>query len=101
MQGQCLQALGRQLEALHSFRRAALRRAVPAPSKVRLTALRAASEIAEILGLTASVELYRQALSRAEQESSENGQDKNVSLAPLNLPRAPRNPPPVAGNSEN
>lgn len=66
--GHCLQANGKDLEALAAWRAAALRRAVPAPPRIRVAALQAAADVAERLGLNGSLPLYRQSLRQAEAE---------------------------------
>ena len=66
--GHCRVTLGDELGALAAYRHCAMRRAVPAPPRLRVTAMRLATEIAERLGLTASLPLYRQAWQQAESE---------------------------------
>lgn len=70
LQGRCLMALADDLGALAAFRAAALRRSVPAPARLRVAAMRAATEVAERLGLRLSHQRYLQALRTAEQELS-------------------------------
>ncbi|WP_164104089.1 tetratricopeptide repeat protein [Candidatus Laterigemmans baculatus] len=67
--GHCLQAVGRDLEALAAWRAAALRRAVPAPPRIRLNAMQAAADVAERLGLSGTLPLYRQALRQAQADA--------------------------------
>jgi tetratricopeptide (TPR) repeat protein len=68
IQGKCLLDLGKDLEALAAFRAAAMRRAVIAPPKTRLLAMRCALEIAQRHHLTLSAERYRHALETAEHD---------------------------------
>ncbi len=101
IQAQCQQTLGRHLEALASYRSAALRRAVPAPAKLRVVAMRAASSIATNLGLVATLEIYQQALRQAKSDAAAEQPTSAVTQAasnsPLNdLPQAPANPPPAS-----
>ncbi|XZE52974.1 tetratricopeptide repeat protein [Planctomycetaceae bacterium SH139] len=98
IQAQCQQTLGRHLEALASYRRAALRRAAPAPAKLRVVAMRAACSIATNLGLVASAEIYQQALRQAESEAAaeQSATEQAAANSPLGeLPQAPANPPPA------
>jgi tetratricopeptide (TPR) repeat protein len=91
--GQCHYALGDSLQALTAWRHAALRRAVPAPAKLRVAALKAACEQAERLGLSGSLPLYQQALQLAELEAAQH-QDRQPIAAPMMI-EAPPNPPPA------
>ena len=68
IRGRCLLDLGDDLAALSALRSVALRRAVPAPAKLRATALRLAVDTAQRHHLTLSVERYRHALEIAEHE---------------------------------
>jgi len=68
IRGQALQALGKRVEALPAYRAAALRRSQPAPAGERVVALRAAIEIADMLGLDLSADRYRRFLQLAEAE---------------------------------
>lgn len=77
--GNCLQASGRDLEALAAWRACALRRAVPAPARIRAAALRAAVDIAERHGLGASLPLYRQALQQCEPEAAHSPSNQDAS----------------------
>lgn len=67
--GHCLQANGQDLEALAAWRAAALRRAVPAPTRIRVPALQAAVDVAERLGLSGTLPLYHQALRQAQADA--------------------------------
>lgn len=71
LQGNCLSALADDLGALAAYRAAALRRTVQVPPKIRVAAMRAASEIAQRLGLTLSQQRYQHALEIAEAELAE------------------------------
>ncbi len=93
--GHCYHALGEELAALSAWRHAALRRAVPAPAKVRLTAMKAATELAQRLGLQHSLPLYQHAWKQAEQESSQEGSTPSPAV-PLGMMEAPPNPPPAS-----
>lgn len=68
IRGKCLLELSDDLGALSAFRAVALRRAVPAPAKLRATALRLAVDTAARHNLTLSVERYRHALENAEHD---------------------------------
>lgn len=72
--GNCLQATGQDLEALAAWRACALRRAVPAPHRIRLAALRAAVDAAQRLGLDATLPLYRQSLRQCEADPGTPGE---------------------------
>ncbi len=67
LRARCLLALGNDAEALPALRAAALRRGVTAPPKIKLAALRLLVDVAERLGLTLTLERYRQQLHQAEQ----------------------------------
>ncbi|WP_153557255.1 tetratricopeptide repeat protein [Roseimaritima sediminicola] len=69
IRGQCYQAMGEMFQALPMFRAAGLRRATPAAPRIRITALRAAMEIAQQLGLPASYRRYQRFLKIAEAEA--------------------------------
>src|SRR5690606_37479051 len=71
LQGKCLSALADDLGALAAYRAAALRRTLHVPPKIRVDAMRAASEIAQRLGLTLSQQRYEHALELAEAELAE------------------------------
>jgi len=68
IQGKCLVALGDLLGALAAFRACGMRRTVAAPPKIRVSALSAALELANQLGLPLSVQRYAHAVELAEQE---------------------------------
>ncbi len=68
VRGRCLLALGQDLEAMASLRAASIRRAVVAPLKIRIAALRLLCETAERLGVELTLKNYRQYLLRAEKE---------------------------------
>ncbi len=68
IQGKCLSAMEDDLGALAAFRAAGLRRSLHAPVRIRVAAMRAASEIAQRLGLPLSQQRYAHALELAEQE---------------------------------
>ncbi len=70
LSGRATMATGKDLEAMSFFRAASLRRAVPAPIRVRITALRFLVEIASRLGTTMTLARYQQQLAAAEQELS-------------------------------
>ena len=93
--GQCLHALGRKLEALAALRRAATRRAVTAPARLRASAMRLACDLAESLGLNASLEIYRRYLQQAEAELQSSQATAPNPMA-AELFKAPPNPPPAS-----
>ncbi len=66
--GKCQLELGNDVAALAALRAAAMRRAVPSPARIRVSALKLATEIAEKHHLALSVERYRHALELAEAE---------------------------------
>lgn len=68
IQGLCLQSQGKPVQALRAFRCAAMRRAVPAPAKIRYRAMREASTLAESLGLTETLPRYRRVCEVARRE---------------------------------
>lgn len=68
IRGRCLLALGKDLDAMVSLRACAMRRAVPAPLRIRLIALRLLCDAAERLGIDLTLRRYRQHLVTAEQE---------------------------------
>jgi len=68
IRGKCLLDMGQDLEALAAFRAVAMRRAVIAPPKTRLLAMRCALEVAQRHHLTLSTERYRHALEIAEHD---------------------------------
>ncbi len=68
IRSRCLLALGRDVEALASLRASSLRRAVVAPLKTKVMALRLLCETAERLGVELTLDHYRQHLQHAEKE---------------------------------
>lgn len=68
LSGRAMLAMGKDLAAMPLLRAAALRRAVPAPLRVRVLALRLLCETAERLGTTMTLERYRRQLTTAEHE---------------------------------
>jgi tetratricopeptide (TPR) repeat protein len=68
--GRALLAMGKDLEAMTMLRSCALRRAVPAPIRIRVLGLRLLCETSERLGTTLTLNRYRQQLLLAEQELS-------------------------------
>lgn len=71
IKGRCLFHMGKDLEAMVALRAAALRRAVVAPVRTRVVALRLLCQTAERLGVTLSLKLYQQHLEQAEIELAE------------------------------
>ncbi len=70
LRGRCLLQLSRDAEAMAALRSAALRRAVPSPAPVKIAALRLLCENAERLGVTLSLNRYREVLKQTEQEAT-------------------------------
>jgi len=68
IQGRCLAATGKLLDALAAYRAGAMRRSINAPAKYRVPSLTAACEIARQLGLQLSYQRYAHALEIAEQD---------------------------------
>ena len=68
IKGRCLLASGNNLQAMVALRAVALRRAVVAPLKTRIIALKLLCETAEKIGVTLTLKKYRQHLAQAEQE---------------------------------
>lgn len=68
IRGRCLLEQGKDLEAMAELRAATLRRAVPAPPKIKVVGLKLLCETAERLGVHLTLERYRQQLKQAEQE---------------------------------
>jgi tetratricopeptide (TPR) repeat protein len=68
IRGKCLLDMGQDLDALVEFRAVAMRRAVPGPAKMRLTAMRHALEIAQRNHLALSIERYRHGMEAAEHD---------------------------------
>jgi tetratricopeptide (TPR) repeat protein len=71
IRGRCLLAMGKDVEAMAAFRASALRRAVVAPLKTRVIALRLLCETAERLGVALTLANYRKHLQQAEQETAQ------------------------------
>ncbi len=68
LKGRCLLEIGKNQEAMAALRAVALRRAVPAPIKLKTAALKLLCVTAERLGVPRSLELYRQQLKSSELE---------------------------------
>lgn len=68
LRGRCLLATKKDFEAMASLRAASMRRAVIAPVKTRVLALRLLCETAERLGVELTLKQYRQHLAAAEKE---------------------------------
>ncbi len=60
--GKCHLVLDSDIEAMHWFRMASLRRSVTSPPKVRIAALKILVDLAERHGVTASLEYYKSTL---------------------------------------
>ncbi|TWT56135.1 hypothetical protein CA85_44770 [Allorhodopirellula solitaria] len=63
--GKCHLALGSDIEAMHWFRLASLRRSVPTPPRVRVAALKMLVDLADRHGVTATHEFYQSTLASA------------------------------------
>jgi tetratricopeptide (TPR) repeat protein len=74
IRGRCLLALGKDLEAMSALRAATLRRAVPAPLRIKIAGLKLLCETAQRLGVDLTLQRYRQQLQVAEQELAGNTQ---------------------------
>lgn len=72
LRGRCLLALGRDFDAMSSLRAASMRRAVPAPVKTKVVALRLLCDAAERLGVELTLKKYRQYLESAENELAQH-----------------------------
>ncbi|MGB0758757.1 MAG: tetratricopeptide repeat protein [Rubripirellula sp.] len=72
IKGRCLLASGNHLQAMVALRAVALRRAVVAPLKTRIVALKLLCETAEKVGVTLTLAKYQQHLSQAEGELAQN-----------------------------
>ncbi len=72
IRGRCLLALGKDLEAMAALRAATMRRAVPAPLRIKIAGLRLLCDTAERMGVHLTLERYRQQLQQAEQELQKN-----------------------------
>lgn len=68
IQGKCLLAMGKDVEAMASLRATALRRSVVAPLRTRVAALKLLCETADRLGVSLTLASYRQQLEKAERE---------------------------------
>ncbi|MGB7329266.1 MAG: tetratricopeptide repeat protein [Rubripirellula sp.] len=68
IRGKCLLALGKDLDAMVALRACALRRAVVAPVRLRVIALRLLCETADRLGVSLTLANYQASLQQAEQE---------------------------------
>lgn len=68
LRARCLLATGKDLEAMKELRVVALRRAVVAPERLRLTSLKLLCELANKLQLEATGQQYRDHLKRLEQQ---------------------------------
>lgn len=73
IRGQCFQATNKLAEALVAYRAAAMRKACPAPPKVRVVAMHAAVDLATTLGFTQTKKLYMHHLQLAETASAAEG----------------------------
>ena len=82
IRGRCLIAIGKDLEAMSSLRAASMRRAVTAPLRTRVSALRLLCEAAERLGVELTLKRYRQHLAAAEKELAEQSSGRNDRAAP-------------------
>lgn len=82
IRGQCLVQMRRELEALAALRAAALRRATPAPRRIRVTALRIAATVSARLGLWATAERYLRGILQTEPDDTE-AIDALARLTPL------------------
>lgn len=69
--GKCHLGLGRDIESMHWFRIASMRRSVTAPTRVRVASLRMLIDLADRHGVTATHELYKSTLASA-LESAKN-----------------------------
>jgi tetratricopeptide (TPR) repeat protein len=72
LRGRCLLALGRDVDAMSSLRAVAMRRAVPAPLKTKIVALRLLCDAAERLGVELTLKKYRQHLASAEHDLAQH-----------------------------
>jgi tetratricopeptide (TPR) repeat protein len=72
IRGRCLLALGKDLEAMATLRAASMRRAVPAPLRIKIAGLKLLCDTAERMGVHLTLERYRQQLQQAEQELQKN-----------------------------
>jgi tetratricopeptide (TPR) repeat protein len=72
IKGRCLLASGNHLQAMVALRAVALRRAVVAPLKTRIIALKLLCETAEKVGVALTLAKYKQHLAQAERELAIN-----------------------------
>lgn len=86
--GMCYQAMGKPLDALSQFRRAALFRSPPPDTKVAVTALELAAKLAEETGLIDSAIYYLTELAKRVPRDSSKFEKEIESLKPL-LPVPP------------
>ncbi len=68
IRGRCLLAIGKDIEAMAALRAASIRRAVVAPLRTRVVALRLLCETADRLGVDLTLQQYRKHLQLAEKE---------------------------------
>jgi len=78
IRGRCLLQIGNEAEAMIELRAAALRRAVVAPVKIRVAALRLLCESADRLGVNLTKKRYEQLLQAAEQELAANSSSQHA-----------------------
>ena len=72
IKGRCLLASGNHLQAMVALRAVALRRAVVAPLKTRIVALKLLCETAEKVGVALTLAKYKQHLAQAERELAQH-----------------------------
>ena len=77
--GRALLASGKDVAAMTALRAASLRRAVVAPVRIRVAALRLLCETAERLGVELTLSQYREHLHQAEQELANLSQSQTTS----------------------
>lgn len=70
IEGRCFLAIGKQVDAMRSLRASTMRRAVPAPLKIRIAGLRLLCDTAAYLGVTESRVHYELLLQNAQTELS-------------------------------
>ena len=68
LKGRCQLDLGQDAEAMASLRACGIRRAVPAPLKIKIVALRLLCETADRLGVQLTLERYQHLLQAAEKQ---------------------------------
>ena len=76
LQGRCHLEIGNNQNAMSALRAVALRRAVPAPSELRIAALKLLCACAERIGVPMTHDLYQQQLKYAEAEHQESSHSK-------------------------